>query len=132
LATWEKWADNRRVRFFYIRRIIARALQWVGHDGDTFGYAGSYFPVRQPCHVPAHPIWRWEAGVYHTAGGRIMRHIFARPEPVSLPQNLTSFVNRALHDASLASTPNAAIDLLADALLALAVLAHPMEGRQHD
>jgi hypothetical protein len=64
LATWEKWADNRRVRFFYIRRIIARALQWVGHDGDTFGYAGSYFPVRQPCHVPAHPIWRWEAGFH--------------------------------------------------------------------
>lgn len=47
--------------------------------------------------------------------------------PATLPQNLTSFVNRALHDASLASTPNAAIDLLADALLALAVLVHPVE-----
>jgi hypothetical protein len=35
-----------------------------------------------------------------------------------------------LHDASLASTPNAAIDLLADALLALAVLAHPAGARR--
>ncbi|VVD29854.1 protein of unknown function [Paraburkholderia dioscoreae] len=37
-----------------------------------------------------------------------------------------------MHDAALASTPNAAIDLLADALLALAVLAHPAEGRRDD
>ncbi|VVD29965.1 conserved protein of unknown function [Paraburkholderia dioscoreae] len=37
-------------------------ILWVGHDGETFGSAGSYFPVRQPRHVPAHPIWRWNAG----------------------------------------------------------------------
>lgn len=39
------------------------------------------------------------------------------------PQSLTVFVNRALHDASLASTPNGAIDTLADALIRLAALA---------
>ncbi len=60
-----------------------------------------------------------------------MRHIPACPEPASVPQTLTATINRALHDAALASTPNAAIDLLADALLAMAVLAHPVEA-SHD
>jgi hypothetical protein len=53
-----------------------------------------------------------------------MAVIPARPEQIESPIQI---INRALRDAALASTPNAALDLLADALLTLAVLVHPVE-----
>ena len=48
----------------------------------------------------------------------------AHPEQ-QFPQTLTFLVREALRAAALSDRPNDAIDILADALLALAVLAHP-------
>ncbi|CAN2526270.1 hypothetical protein [Burkholderia pseudomallei] len=55
-----------------------------------------------------------------------MRHIPARPEQTQSPAELA---NSALRDAALAPTYIDALDVLADALLALAALARPVEVR---
>ncbi|SAL75798.1 hypothetical protein AWB74_04877 [Caballeronia arvi] len=44
-----------------------------------------------------------------------------------LPQNPSAFVNQTLREIALASSSNAAADVVADALLALALLAHSVE-----
>ncbi|WP_175908024.1 hypothetical protein [Burkholderia sp. BCC1640] len=49
--------------------------------------------------------------------------------PARLPENVPTLVNRALSDAALAPTYIDALDVLADALLALAALARPLEVR---
>ncbi|PXX14506.1 hypothetical protein C7399_112117 [Paraburkholderia tropica] len=55
-----------------------------------------------------------------------MRHPLARPERT---QPLPELVNRALRDAALAPTVFDALDICADALVALAALAQPLEVR---
>lgn len=56
-------ADSRRMRHFLRPSHATRAPSMAGRGGDTFGYAGSCMPVRQPCHAPATPVWRRMAGL---------------------------------------------------------------------
>ncbi|OVE50618.1 hypothetical protein CBW21_01110 [Chromobacterium violaceum] len=58
-------ADTRHIGGFFtsVRNTIGTSSSMAGLGGDTFGYAGSSMPVRQPRHAPATPIWRWDAGL---------------------------------------------------------------------
>lgn len=96
--------------------------------GKPSGLPGAYVTGLSTLPCARSPHLTVGRGLNTHVRGRNMRHIPARPEQSNIRIQI---INRALHDASLASTPNAAIDLLADALLALAALAHPMEGRSH-
>ncbi len=56
-------ADSRLAAFFMsVCNTIGAPFSMAGRGGDTFGYAGSDVPVRQPRHVPATPVWRRIAG----------------------------------------------------------------------
>ena len=56
LATGYTKADSRLAAIFTsVRNTIGASFSMAGSGGDTFGYAGSLVPVRQPRHVPATP-----------------------------------------------------------------------------
>ena len=56
LATGYKKADSRLAAIFTsVCNTIGASFSMAGRGGDTFGYAGSFLPVRQPHHVPATP-----------------------------------------------------------------------------
>ena len=56
-------ADSRHCAVFFCPSCTTGApSSMAGRGGDTFGYAGSFMPVRQPCHVPAPFVWRRGAG----------------------------------------------------------------------
>ncbi|WP_131359920.1 hypothetical protein [Aquitalea sp. USM4] len=55
-------ADSRLAAIFTsVRNTIGAPISMASRGGDTFGYAGTSMPVRQPCHVLATPVWRREA-----------------------------------------------------------------------
>lgn len=123
----EMLADDRPSAVFLRPCASARLYdQRVGLGGETFGSAGANVPVRQPCLVPAHPFGDGKRAFDTNVGGRTMRHPLARPERT---QPLPELVNRALRDAALAPTVFDALDICADALVALAALAQPLEVR---
>jgi hypothetical protein len=68
-----KKADSRIAAFFMSVSTSMHAFFVVGLGGDTFGYAGSFLPVRQPRLVPASPFGDGERvitaqeGVHHHA-----------------------------------------------------------------
>ncbi|WP_404841966.1 hypothetical protein [Burkholderia vietnamiensis] len=117
-------ADNRRSAVFLRPHAFARPYdQWVGLGGETFGSAGSSIPVRQPRSVPAHPIWRWEAGSNSILEAAMRANALARPEQSQFPDQLTQIVSNALRAAALAPTYIDALDITGDALRRLADLA---------
>lgn len=68
-----KKADSRIAAFFMSVSTPLHAFSVAGLGGDTFGYAGSFLPVRQPRLVPASPFGDGERvitaqeGVHHHA-----------------------------------------------------------------
>ena len=46
-----------------VRNTIGAPFFMAGRGGDTFGYAGSLLPVRQPRHALATPVWRRGASI---------------------------------------------------------------------
>ncbi len=57
-------ADSRLAAIFTsVRNTIGAPFSMAGRGGDTFGYAGSLLPVRQPCHALATPVWRRGASI---------------------------------------------------------------------
>ena len=48
---------------FYVCHTPLVRLFLAGSGGDTFGYAGSLLPVRQPRHAPATLVWRRGPGL---------------------------------------------------------------------
>ena len=57
-------ADSRLAAIFTsVCNTIGASISMAGRGGDTFGYAGSDVPVRQPRHAPATPVWRRTAGL---------------------------------------------------------------------
>ena len=60
-------ADSRLAAIFTsVHNTIGAPFSMAGRGGDTFGYAGSDVPVRQPRHVPATPDWRRDGGAKPT------------------------------------------------------------------
>lgn len=111
-------ADDRRSAVFLRPYAFARPYdQWVGLGGETLGSAGSSVPVRQPRSVPAHPIWRWEAGSNSTLEAAMRAIAPARPEQTQL---LLEIIQSALRAAALAPTYQDALDVTGDALCRLA------------
>jgi hypothetical protein len=61
-------ADSRLAAIFTsVCNTIGASISMAGRGGDTFGYAGSDVPVRQPRHAPATPVWRRTAGLTLTS-----------------------------------------------------------------
>jgi hypothetical protein len=58
-----KLADSRPSRLFLRPLHTTGTSSMAGRGGDTFGYAGSNLPVRQPCHAPATLVWRRGSGI---------------------------------------------------------------------
>lgn len=116
----EMLADNRRCAVFLRPRAFAR-LQWAGLGGEGFGPAGANVPVFQPCHVPAHPIWKWEAGFQPNVGGRAMRQ-FTHAHTRQNPALILSIVRDALRAAATADTYQSALDATGAALVAISAL----------
>lgn len=57
-------ADSRLAAIFTsVHNTIGAPFSMAGRGGDTFGYAGSLLPVRQPRHVLATPVWRRGASI---------------------------------------------------------------------
>lgn len=88
----------------------------------------------QTCHVPAHPIWKWAAGLQLNTGGCAMqRSSLAHTGQTKSPDFLTlarngeryplTIIRAALREAATAPTVFDALDLTGDALRRLADLA---------
>lgn len=123
-------ADNRRSAVFLRPHAFARPYdQWAGLGGETFGSAGSSIPVRQPRSVPAHPIWRWEAGSNSILEAAMRQHPHAQTPGItyrSQTQNslrTLAIISDALRAAALAQSDRAALDVTGDALRRLTDLA---------
>jgi hypothetical protein len=67
----------------------------VGHGGEALAPAGSCVPVFQPCHVPAHPTWKWDAGSKNT--GAIMSRNLEAASPAVDQEN---FLNQTFDRVS--------------------------------
>ena len=119
-------ADNRHQAVFF-RPAFARLLQWRAlAEGTPSGVPASCIAgPRTPKPCACHPIFAEGLAGFRSAdtGGRTMRQAPARSEQTSLPNTLTQIVNDALRAAAVESTPNGAIDTLADALIRLASIA---------
>ena len=59
---WNTKADMPLNCGFFMSVITLGASFMAGLGGDTFGYAGSFVPVRQPRLVPVTLVWRRVAG----------------------------------------------------------------------
>ncbi|BAK75345.1 hypothetical protein NH8B_0510 [Pseudogulbenkiania sp. NH8B] len=57
-------ADSRLAAIFTsVCNTTGASISMAGRGGEAFGPAGAKLPVRQPCHVPATPVWRRGAGL---------------------------------------------------------------------
>lgn len=57
-----KKADSRLAAIFMSVRITIGAPSMVGRGGGVLARAGSFLPVRQPCHVPTTQLGGWVMG----------------------------------------------------------------------
>lgn len=133
---WNSLADNRLPAVFFRPNAFVRLFQWRAlAEGTPSGVpvsrdTGPRTPKPCACH---HRFAAVMAGfISAISGGRTMRHIPAHPEQVQSPSP-TELANRALRAAALAPTVFDALDIVADALQALAVQAafQPAEANHH-
>jgi hypothetical protein len=115
-------ADNRRRAVFLRPHTKYSPFQWAGLGGEGFGPAGANVPVFQPCQVPAHPIWKWEAGFNPNVGGRTMCPISSHARTGQSAPLIESIVRDALRVAATADTYQSALDATGAALVAIAAL----------
>ena len=112
-------ADSRLAAIFTSVCNTTGTSSMAGRGGDTFGYAGSSVPVRQPRHAPASSVWRRSGGLHaHHTGGlpmskfrRALRTLFpvsaslvsivaSEPEARALAALLTAKGQRAIYPVS--------------------------------
>lgn len=113
-------ADDRHSAVF-LRPYTLRLLQWSGLGEGALAHAGSH--GRRSLNLVMCPATPFESGSrvrQPVRGGRIMRHIPARPEQ---PQSPVEIIRAALRDAATAPTVFDALDVTGDALRRLAELA---------
>lgn len=115
-------ADNRRRAVFFRPYTKRASFQWAGLGGEGIGPAGANVPVFQPCHVPAHPIWKWEVGFNLNVGGRNMRPVSPLAHTGQNFSFIQSITRDALRAAATADAYQSAIDVTGAALVAVSAL----------
>jgi hypothetical protein len=120
IGVWKmKTADTRLLAVFLRPQPCAR-LQWSGRGEGALAHAG--FRFRRYANLamcPATPIGVGGRVFEYENGGRIMRHIPARPEQT---QAIPALIADALRAAALAPSDRDALDVLGAALVRLADL----------